>query len=156
MWTELKPTDKIEVLNDFANIRKEFGCARSFTGNIVKNNMLYKIDCSYYKLNTKKFTILLGFKYNQGTEKMTWMTFLIINCIETDYPEALGKLAKKTKEILEKKQLDLLNEYDYKELEAINQTFKFGYYKTFDLLKNEFEKIGLKCNFNDNRVEVSW
>ena len=155
MWIEMKPTDEISKLNEFADIRNDFGCSRIFTGDIIKANIINKINCTYFKLDDKKYTILLGFKFNQGTKKMTWMTFLIINCIEEDYPEALKRIAEKTKEILEKADLPLLNEYDYKELEEVNQTFKFGYYKCFNILKGEFEKLRLKCTFDDNRIEVS-
>ena len=154
MWIELKQTDDISILNEFADIRNDFGCSKIFTGDIVKANMINKINCTYFKFDSKKYNLLIGFKFNQGTEKMTWMTFLIINCIEEDYPEALRQMAKKTKEIMKKYQLGLLNEYNYKELELVNQTFKFGYYKCFNILKTEFEKLGLKCTFNDNKIEV--
>lgn len=156
MWIEIKPTDDITILNDFASLRNEFGCAYTFTGEMVKNNMLNKVDCSYYRLDSDKYTILLGFKYDIGREKMTWMTFLILNCVEEDYPEALGELAKKTKEIMTIHNVGLLNEFDYHELEQYNHTFQFGYHKTLNWLKIEFEKIGLICEFNDNKCEVLW
>jgi len=153
MWREIT---KIEDMEKFALLRNDFGCSVNYTADKLKHNIENKIDCKYFIYEVDKFKILLGFKYNQGTEKMTWMTFLIINCIEEDYPEALRQMAKKTKEIMKKYQLGLLNEYNYKELELVNQTFKFGYYKCFNILKTEFEKLGLKCIFNDNKIEVLW
>ncbi len=155
MWKEIKSTDDINILNDFANIRNTYGCSQNFEGRIVRLNILNKINCSYWEFNDQKFTILLGFKKNNGTQKLQWMAFLIMNCIEYDLPLAMKKLCEKTKEIMVELNLDLVNEYDYKELELCNQTFKFGYYKTFEIMKSEFEKIGLQCIFDNNKVEVS-
>lgn len=154
MWREIF-ADDINVLNDFANTRNTFGCSQIFTGKMLKENMVHKINCTYWKFEDPKFTILLGFKFNQGTEKLQWMSFLILNCIKDDLLEALKNLCEKTKEIMVELNLDLINEYDYKELELYNQTFKFGYYKTMNILKNEFENIGVKCVFDDDKVEVS-
>ena len=152
MWEELKSSDNLEI---YANMINDCGCWQTpLTAFQLKNNIKNKINCRYFFFEGKDFQIGLSFKYNNGTNKMTWVVFLVIGCEEKNYPEALLELAKKTKEILEEYQLDLWNEYDYKELEQYNESFKIGYENLFVMLKEQFESIGMKCTYDNYQCSV--
>jgi len=156
MWVEIQPVDNITALNTFATLRNEYGCSTNYTGMMLKGNIENKIDCHYYVYNTPEFTILLGFKFNQGFELITLMCFtFIVNNVD-DYPTVLSVVAQKIKDYLLKKDLNLLNEYNWEELEETNYGIKqLGYNAFFDMFKKEAEKIGLNVNFDETKLEVS-
>ena len=155
MWTELKATDLTSKIETYATMINNCGCwPYPITALNLLNNLENKINCRYFFYNIPKFKIGLSFKYNQGTKKMKWVVFLIIGCKEVDYPEALLILAEKTKEVLKYYQVDLWNEYDYKELEELNESFKIGYDKLFLMLKAAFESIGLTCTYDHYQSRV--
>lgn len=154
MWNELT-VEQITKLETYSTMINDCGCCINTISSFnLINNMNFKVKCRYFFFDVPKFQIGLSFKYNNGTEKMTWVVFLIIGCELIDYPEALLRLAEKTKEILEEYRLDLWNGYNYKELEQYNESFKIGYDNLFLMLKEQFESIGMTCTYDNYQCSV--
>ena len=152
MWKELKKTDNLQFYADMIN---NTGCwLNQLNALSLKENMENKINCRYFFLEDLLFRIGLSFKYNNGTEKMTYVVFLILDCKKETYSKPLLLIAQKTKEILEEYHLDLFTEYDYKELEQYNESFKIGYENFLKIFKEQFELIGLKCEYNLSEIKV--
>jgi len=152
MWREIT---KIEDMEKFALLRNDFGCSVNYTADKLKHNIENKIDCKYFIYETDKFKILLGFKYHQTHKMLTLMTFTFIVSNINDYLKIFDITAKKMKEVMEEKNLNLINEYGWEELQATNLGIgQLGYWKFLTLFKERAEKIGLIVNFDEYKFEV--
>jgi len=153
MW---KKITEIKDMERFAFLRNDYGCSVNYTAEKIKHNIENKIDCEYFIYDDPRFKILLGFKYHQKYKKLTLMTASRIVDNTDDYAEIGMISALKVKEMLIEKNVNsLMKEYNWEELESTNLSIgRLGYWEFMKLFKEQAEKIGLKVEFDKNKIVI--
>ena len=156
MWKELNIDD--ERLFEIANLRNLYSCAMNFSDISLINNLNNKTDCHYYFYEDSEYKILIGFKFNNLTKKITYLSYTISKLGDIAYiRKGVNIIAEKTKNYLKERDQSLL--YSFEGMDKYNKmVMNLGGVEIFlNMAKEEYTKVGIKMtiDYKQKTLEMS-
>lgn len=149
MWKEIVELIDLEMI---ATLRNKHGCSVNYTAERMKFNIEHKIDCHYFYYKSDKIKLIKGYKQNDRVIQPIAYTVI---CEVEDYPEAIRIMGQHTKEYLINNNNKIFILTEENDLNDNNLgVAKIGVKAFYKLMKEEYEKLGLKFVQDDYSIEV--
>lgn len=134
--------------------KTQFGCARNFTAEAIKNNLERKIDCHYYYYKLDKIELLKGYKEKDGFINLIAYT---IKADIIDYPKATRLMGEHAKEYIKNRKIKkLIIYYGSEDIDQMNNSnigvSKIGFSDFMKIVIEEYGKLGFKTIFGKKTV----